>query len=81
MELLWNQIELFSFPNTPERITKPEACGLKHLAFIVRDIVAIKKELEMLNVTVEEIRTDMITQKRYTFFKDPDGLPLEIYED
>lgn len=74
------QIEMFSFPNPPARVNNPEACGLRHLAFAVKDVHRVKKELEFRKVLVEDIRIDEITGREYTFFKDPDGLPLEIYE-
>lgn len=74
------QIELFSFANPPERINNPEACGLRHLAFEVDDIEQTVLELKSKGVEVENIRIDDITDKRFTFFKDPDALPLEIYE-
>ena len=74
------QIELFSFPNPPQRINNPEACGLRHLAFEVDDIEQTVLELKSKGVEVENIRIDEITGKRFTFFKDPDNLPLEIYE-
>lgn len=74
------QIELFSFPNPPARPSRPEACGLRHLAFAVRDIGACVRELEARGVVVEPVRVDELTGKRFTFFADPDGLPLEIYE-
>lgn len=73
-------IELFSFPNPPHRVSQPEACGLRHLAFEVDDIDESVAYLQAKDVKVEEIRTDEITGKRFTFFQDPDGLPLEIYE-
>jgi len=73
-------IELFSFPDPPPRISKPEAQGLRHLAFAVEDIDVAKKDLEKQGVLVEDIRIDEVTGKRYTFFADPDGLPLELYE-
>ena len=75
-----NQIELFSFPNPPPRPSHPEACGLRHLAFVVDDVEAIKSELESKDIFVEPIRIDEYTGKKFTFFADPDGLPLEIYE-
>ncbi|MBW4630000.1 MAG: VOC family protein [Brasilonema octagenarum HA4186-MV1] len=75
-----NQIELFSFPNPPERSSNPEACGLRHLAFEVDDIEQMVSYLELKGVEVEDIRIDEITGKKFTFFKDPDNLPLEIYE-
>lgn len=74
------QIELFSFPNPPQRITDPEACGLRHLAFEVENIAAVIEKLKQQNIVTEPIREDKITHKKFTFFKDPDGLPLEIYE-
>jgi glyoxylase I family protein len=74
------QIELFSFPNPPKRLGYPEACGLRHLAFTVTDIEESVIELKNHGVTPEEIRVDEHTGKRYTFFADPDGLPLELYE-
>jgi glyoxylase I family protein len=73
-------IELFSFPNPPKRVAYPEACGLRHLAFEVDDIAEAVSYLKIKGVEVEDIRTDEITGKLFTFFKDPDGLPLEIYE-
>lgn len=75
------QIELFSFPNPPKRQSHPEATGLRHLAFSVPDINAIKDELISKGVEVEEIRIDGITDKQFFFFADPDGLPIEIYEN
>ncbi|MEH2264228.1 SMU1112c/YaeR family gloxylase I-like metalloprotein [Nostoc sp.] len=74
------QIELFSFPNPPERSSKPEACGLRHLAFKVDDIEETVFYLNSQGVETENIRIDEITGKKFTFFKDPDNLPLEIYE-
>lgn len=73
------QIELFSFPASPNRLTYPEARGLRHLAFLVSDLDHQVSELVAKEVSVEEIRTDEITGKRYTFFADPDGLPIELY--
>ncbi|MBD2388101.1 SMU1112c/YaeR family gloxylase I-like metalloprotein [Cylindrospermum sp. FACHB-282] len=74
------QIELFSFPNPPKRVNNPEACGLRHLAFAVDDIEQTVVYLNSHNIEVESIRIDEITGKKFTFFKDPDNLPLEIYE-
>jgi glyoxylase I family protein len=74
------QIELFSFPDAPVRPSHPEAQGLRHLAFVVDDIVAAKRDLEAKGIAVEDIRVDPYTQRRFTFFPDPDGLPLELYE-
>jgi len=75
------QIELFSFPTPPPRPSKPEACGLRHLAFAVDDLDRAVTELISQGVQVEDIRIDEITGKRFTFFQDPDNLPLEIYEN
>ena len=74
------QIELFSFPNPPSRPSRPEACGLRHLAFAVANVEQIKLDLEQKGVMVEPIRVDEYTGKKFTFFADPDGLPLEVYE-
>ncbi|WP_017317557.1 SMU1112c/YaeR family gloxylase I-like metalloprotein [Mastigocladopsis repens] len=75
-----HQIELFSFSSPPERVSNPEACGLRHLAFEVDDIEQTVNYLQSKGVEVENIRIDEMTGKRFTFFKDPDNLPLEIYE-
>lgn len=75
-----NQIELFSFPNPPARVSNPEACGLRHLAFEVEDVAAVLYYLRSLNVEAEDIRVDEITGKQFTFFRDPDNLPLEVYQ-
>lgn len=74
------QIELFSFPGAPARPSRPEAQGLRHLAFRVPDLEASVQHLEGHGVVYEEIRIDKLTGKRFTFFSDPDGLPLELYE-
>ncbi len=74
------QLELFSFPDPPERVSRPEAKGLRHLAFTVADMDAAVARLEAAGVTVEPVRVDALTGKRFTFFADPDGLPLELYE-
>ncbi len=74
------QIELFSFTNPPQRPSYPEACGLRHLAFEVDDIYQSVQDLEGQGVAVEKIRVDEWTGKKFTFFVDPDGLPLELYE-
>lgn len=73
-------IELFSFPNPPPRPSRPEACGLRHLAFEVADVEAAKTSIEQKGVEVEPIRVDEFTGKKFTFFADPDDLPVEIYE-
>lgn len=75
-----DQIELFSFPSPPQRVSKPEACGLRHLAFVVNDIQQTVLYLKSQGVKVEDIRIDELTGKKFTFFPDPDGLPLEIYQ-
>lgn len=74
------QIELFSFENPPARVSEPEAAGLRHLAFEVDDVAAEAAELHAKGVLTEPIRVDEFTGKKYTFFADPDGLPLEIYQ-
>jgi len=74
------QIELFSFPNPPVRPQYPEACGLRHLAFAVTDLDTAVSDLADQGIAVEPIRLDELTGKRFTFFKDPDNLPLELYE-
>jgi len=74
------QIELFSFPDPPERVQYPEARGLRHLAFEVEDVAEAAEELKRQDIAVEPIRIDPVTGKKYTFFQDPDGLPLELYE-
>jgi glyoxylase I family protein len=75
------QVELFSFPDAPPRPSRPEAQGLRHLAFAVADVAQCKADLEAAGVLVEDIRVDEYTGRRFTFFADPDGLPLELYED
>jgi glyoxylase I family protein len=75
------QLELFSFPAPPKRVTRPEACGLRHLAFRVPDIRAAVTELQRQAVEVEPIRVDEYTGRPFTFFADPDGLPIELYEE
>ena len=74
------QIELFSFPDTPERVSQPEARGLRHLAFVTDDLDKSVEILKLHHVEVEPIRVDELTGKRFTFFADPDNLPLELYE-
>lgn len=74
------QIELFSFPNPPQRVNSPEACGLRHLAFSVADLDRAVEMLKRQGIAVEPIRLDELTGRRFTFFKDPDELPLELYE-
>lgn len=74
------QIELFTFPSTPPRPSYPEARGLRHLAFAVTDLDAAIAELRAAKLSVEPVRVDDLTGRRFTFFDDPDGLPLELYE-
>lgn len=74
------QIELFSFPDPPPRPSTPEAQGLRHLAFATADLDDAVRELQSKGVTVEPVRVDEHTGRRFTFFPDPDGLPLELYE-
>ena len=74
------QIELFSFPDAPVRPSYPEARGLRHLAFAVDDVARARQVLEAKGIVMEEIRVDEYTQRRFVFFADPDGLPLELYE-
>lgn len=75
------RIELFSFPDPPARPTRPEARGLRHLAFAVADLDAAVARLEAHGVAVEPVRVDEFSEKRFTFFRDPDDLPLELCED
>lgn len=74
------QIELFSFPAPPPRPSRPGAQVLRHLAFAVDDLAQAKAWLELHRVAVEPVRVDEYTGRRFTFFSDPDGLPLELYE-
>ena len=76
-----SQVELFSFDGSPARPSYPEARGLRHLAFAVADVAQAKVALEAQGVAVEPIRVDEYTGRRFTFFADPDELPLELYED
>ena len=75
-----SQIELFSFPDSPKRPSYPEACGLRHLAFSVHDLDGCVTAIQSAGVSVEPIRVDELTGRRFTFFADPDGLPIELYE-
>ena len=75
------QVELFSFPGAPARPSYPEAQGLRHLAFVVDSVEDAKVQLEESGIAVEPVRVDEYTGKRFTFFSDPDGLPLELYEE
>jgi len=73
-------IELFSFPDPPARPSYPEACGLRHLAFAVEDVQAAVEWLDKNGVKAEPVRVDEYSGRRFSFFADPDGLPLELYE-
>lgn len=74
------ELELFGIANSPERLNYPEACGLRHLAFRVECMEDVVEELNAKGIETEPIRVDEFTNKRMTFFKDPDGLPLELHE-
>lgn len=73
-------VELFSFPNPPKRVSRPEAMGLRHFAFEVDNLEDTISFLNQNNVISEPIRIDEFTQKRFTFIADPDDLPIEFYE-
>ncbi|MBR1482149.1 MAG: VOC family protein, partial [Ruminococcus sp.] len=74
------ELEIFCVPNPPKRVSNPEACGLRHLSFAVENIEETVAELNRLGIPTEPIRTDDYTGKKMTFFRDPDGLPLELHE-
>ena len=74
-------IELFSFPNPPARLSRPESCGLRHLAFSVENVEEKRNELISKGLECEEIRLDEFTDKKFFFTTDPDNLPLEFYEN
>lgn len=74
------QLELFSFPDPPARPSSPEACGLRHIAFEVDNVQEIVRRLKKQGIEVEPIRVDQTTNKAFTFCRDPDDLPIEIYE-
>lgn len=74
------QVELFSFPSPPPRVSRPEACGLRHLALRIADLDAAIAHLSAHGVSTEPVRIDEYTGRRFTFFADPDDLPLELYE-
>jgi glyoxylase I family protein len=74
------QIELFSFPNPVARASRPEACGLRHLAFEVNNVQETRDYLLRQSVDCENIRIDEFTEKSFFFIEDPDGLPIEFYE-
>jgi glyoxylase I family protein len=73
-------VELFSFPNPPKRPSRPEASGLRHLAFEVNNLTEVVFKMNSLNIDIEPIRIDEFTNKKFTFIADPDGLPIEFYE-
>jgi len=74
------QLELFSFPSPPPRPSRPEAQGLRHLAFVVSDVASVVATLAARGVVCEPVRIDEFTGRRFTFFADPDDLPIELYE-
>ncbi|WP_455192170.1 SMU1112c/YaeR family gloxylase I-like metalloprotein [Gemmiger sp.] len=74
------ELEIFAEKNPPKRVNRPEACGLRHLAFRVKSVEEAVKELAETGIECEPIRTDSYTGEKMTFFFDPDGLPLEIHE-
>lgn len=74
------ELELFAEPDPPKRVNRPEACGLRHLAFRVEDVTAAVEELARKGISCEPIRVDEFTGGHMTFFFDPDGLPLELHE-
>ena len=74
------ELEIFAEKNSPKRVNRPEACGLRHLAFRVASVEETVKELDEIGIECEPIRTDTYTGEKMTFFFDPDGLPLEIHE-
>lgn len=74
------ELEIFAEPDPPGRVNRPEACGLRHLAFRVEDVEKTVAELKELGIECEPIRYDTYTDKKMTFFFDPDGLPLELHE-
>ena len=76
----YTELEIFVEPDPPKRVNRPEACGLRHLAFCVESVEQTVKELAKVGIECEPIRTDTYTGKKMTFFQDPDGLPLELHE-
>ena len=76
----YTELEIFAEPDPPKRVNRPEACGLRHLAFCVESVEQTVKELAKVGIECEPIRTDTYTGKKMTFFQDPDGLPLELHE-
>ena len=76
----YTELEVFAEPDPPKRVNRPEACGLRHLAFCVESVEQTVKELAEVGIDCEPIRVDAYTGKKMTFFQDPDGLPLELHE-
>ena len=76
----YTELEIFAEPDPPQRVNRPEACGLRHLAFCVESVEQTVKELAEVGIECEPIRVDAYTGKKMTFFQDPDGLPLELHE-
>lgn len=76
----YTELEIFAEPDPPKRVNRPEACGLRHLAFCVEGVEQTVKELAEVGIDCEPIRVDAYTGKKMTFFQDPDGLPLELHE-
>ena len=76
----YTELEIFAEADPPKRVNRPEACGLRHLAFCVDSVEQTVKELEEVGIVCEPIRVDEYTGKKMTFFHDPDGLPLELHE-
>lgn len=74
------ELEIFAEKNPPKRVSHPEACGLRHLAFRIQSVEQTVKELEQIGILCEPIRVDTYTGEKMTFFADPDGLPIEIHE-
>ena len=74
------ELEIFAEKNPPKRVNRPEACGLRHLAFRVESVEETVKELAEMGIECEPIRTDSFTGEKMTFFLGPDGLPLELHE-
>lgn len=74
------ELEIFGAQNPPKRVTRPEAAGLRHLAFYTENVEETAAQLEEMGIPVEPVRVDPYSQRKFTFFADPDGLPLELHE-
>ena len=74
------ELEIFGAKNPPKRVTRPEAAGLRHLAFRADSVEQVKAELEAMDILCEPVRMDEFSNRKFTFFQDPDGLPLELHE-